>query len=171
MNTSTKAVLATLLLGVLPAASMPANAGAFTQTGNSACVGASWQDEQALVRSATGILNVATRQIRVICSMDMHAVQIPPNTQYAVTALNVLFSNTRARSTRVGCVYSMPGGWEDPIQISFSIRANGYYRAAIAPVQYRADQSTYALSCTLPPGVQISTITGRTMEWEFIEMQ
>ncbi len=170
MKTGITAV-ASSLLAVLALLPHQATAGAFTQLASEACRGARAVDEQALFRDIFGLINTSTKGVSIICSVATFAVQTPPNTQYEVSRLDVEFLSKRTVVSHIHCSFTQPGGVPDLLDIRFDIPANGNHLLTITPGPDRLGQNTYALTCNMPPQIELGRIFGQTREWELIPMQ
>jgi hypothetical protein len=169
MNKLTQAALL-LLPAALP---LPTAASEFLQSASGACFGETILDAVAIHRDALGIKNISTRPVSVVCSATTVAMMAPPNTQFEVTRVSAEFTNDSSRRVSMSCLYTDVDAAhpqpQDPV--TFQLKPKQSLLVNFQGTGDRVNQATFALSCVLPAGVELNTIGGRVLEWEFQPME
>lgn len=147
----------------------PAHALEFVAAGSSACTGATWSDERALLKAPQALSNESNQPVLVTCSVPTYALQLPPNNSF--TAVGVIsLANPSTKLVAVTCqafpVNALRPDDFDTHPVTFTIRPRDIGGWSFAIAQERNAATSFALSCTLPPHVAVQSIVGRVIEWQ-----
>ena len=153
---------------------MPAKAARVEAPGSTACVGNSAQDDNALRKRTTGATNESTSSVVVTCSVPVVALMIPPNDSTNIVRVRVALFNGATASRNVGCrlvrFNNGPGG-PDPVIANVTVPRGGRATMDIRPDGDRHGQTSFALTCTIPPLITIERVTVETRDFQWMPME
>lgn len=156
-------------LAAVSVASPPAHALEFVAAGSTACTGATWSDERALLKTPQALVNESNQPVLVTCSVPTYSLQLPPNNSY-VGGANVLFFNRNAKTVSVTCQAVAVTAHDDYYladqePVTFAIGPHQGLGRDFGALAERNARAGFAVGCTLPPHVEIQKLVGSVHEW------
>ncbi|MUV14548.1 hypothetical protein [Noviluteimonas gilva] len=164
----------TAILLVAAVLSAPAKAARVEEPGSTACVGNTAQDDNALRKRTSGATNESTTSVVITCSVPIVSLMIPPNDSTNVVRVRLALFNGATASRNIGCrlvrFNNGPGG-PDPVIANVTVPRNGRAVMDIRPDQDRHGQTSFALTCTIPPLMTIERLTLDTRDFQWMPME